>query len=427
MSRFKSPFGESIAFALPILLPTVLCAEDRVVVSFPRFGVEPTHRVVSVDAAKHEVRIESNDERFFSLVAEGPSLLVVPGRAGASPDTAVRVEVTEILDDGSARATFGAAATDVVRTGPAYFGRPFAGDLNAGPPRAAATKLVRGLPDIVRSRLEEAGPSRPEVVSAAQATATRLKSMNHLKQLGLAFHNYCDSHNAFPPAVVIGPDGKPWHSWRVLLLPYLEEGELYRAYDFSEPWNSPKNRAVAEKMPAVFADPGRPGPAGGLTGFAALVGDHTIFPADLVRMKDVDDFPACLAHGEKISFPQVTDGTSSTILFATVDPERKIPWTKPEDIVLDDTFPGVGKPGGIGAIHPVGDRKAAITVFTDGSGQVIDDRIDRDTIVALATRDGGEFVDRSLLPGTGASQPAAGVPQLRIVAADDGTLRLEID
>ena len=56
-------------------------------------------------------------------------------------------------------------------------------------------------------------------------------------------HNFHAITNHFPPAVIFGPDGKPWHSWRVLILPYLEENELYNAYDFSQPWDSPRNNA----------------------------------------------------------------------------------------------------------------------------------------------------------------------------------------
>ena len=61
--------------------------------------------------------------------------------------------------------------------------------------------------------------------------------MNNLKQIGLAFHNYADAYRSFPPAVIYGPDGKPWHSWRVLLLPFLEQQPLYEQYDFSQPWD----------------------------------------------------------------------------------------------------------------------------------------------------------------------------------------------
>ncbi len=440
LGGFVMTRSSSVAVPVPVLLvlgglvlaSATAHAEEKVLMSFPRFGIEATHRVVSVDAAAREARIAATDERFFFMVSEGPSLLVVPSAEGEDPDTAVRVEVTEIMEDGSLRATFGPGAVQVVRKGPAYLGRPFAGDLAGGPPKAAATKAVRGLPDVVRPMSSEAPVAdgdRPGVdpLQAARAAARRAQSMNNLKQLALAFHNYVDANDRFPPAAVIGPDGKPWHSWRVLLLPYLDQAGLYEQYDFSQPWDSPKNREVAEKMPALFRDPAREGPPDSFTDYAAIVGERCIFPPGLVTMENADDFPACLIRAKKIWFAGVTDGTSNTIMFATLDPSRKVPWTKPEDIVVGREFAGVGAADGIGAIHPAGDAKVGIAAFTDGSVQTLGDSTDAETILALLTRDGGEVVDRTALVTPGAPEPRNGPPTVKIVAGDDGRLRVEVE
>ena len=145
-------------------------------------------------------------------------------------------------------------------------------------------------------------------------------------------------------------------------------------------------------------------------------------------MKSADDFPACLTAGKKVGFASVTDGTSNTIAFATVDPARKIPWTKPEDVVLDDAFPGIGKPAGIGAIHPLGDARVGLAAFADGSIQTLADSLDVDTLRPFLTRAGGELVDRSLLLAPGVREVAPDTPPLmKIITNDDGTLRLEID
>jgi hypothetical protein len=100
--------------------------------------------------------------------------------------------------------------------------------------------------------------------------------MNNLKQIRLAFHNYSDSNRSFPPAVVFGPDGKPWHSWRVLLLPYLEQAEFYGQYDFSQPWDSPANAKLAARIVDVYRDPARKvdDPA---AGYVVLVGPDALF------------------------------------------------------------------------------------------------------------------------------------------------------
>jgi hypothetical protein len=75
--------------------------------------------------------------------------------------------------------------------------------------------------------------------------------------VALALHNYHDKHGRLPPAVVYGEDGKPLHSWRVLLLPFIAQGELYREFKLDEPWDSPHNLALLPRMPATFAPPFR--------------------------------------------------------------------------------------------------------------------------------------------------------------------------
>jgi hypothetical protein len=148
----------------------------------------------------------------------------------------------------------------------------------------------------------------------------------------------------------------------------------------------------------------------------------------VVRMTSAEDFPACLTAGKQISFASVTDGTSNTILYATVDRARKTPWTKPEDIVLDDAFPGIGKPEGIGAIHPVDNAHVGLVAFADGSVQTLPDTVDTETLRKLLTRAGGEVVDRSDLDGPGAGPADPDRPPLvKVIADDGGKLRLEID
>jgi hypothetical protein len=77
-----------------------------------------------------------------------------------------------------------------------------------------------------------------------------MNSSSRFGQLGVALHNYHVDQGCFPPAYVADEDGRPMHSWRVLLLPYLEEMEkrAYKKYDFTQPWNGPNNKALAESM-----------------------------------------------------------------------------------------------------------------------------------------------------------------------------------
>ena len=92
------------------------------------------------------------------------------------------------------------------------------------------------------------------------------------ERIGLALHQFQDAHNFWPPAVLVGPDGKPWHSWRVLLLPLLGHRDLFDQYDFSQPWDSAKNLRLLDKMPAVFHDPIYGDKLGHFTNYAAVLG-----------------------------------------------------------------------------------------------------------------------------------------------------------
>ncbi|MBM3956380.1 MAG: hypothetical protein FJ309_17555, partial [Planctomycetes bacterium] len=128
-------------------------ADERVVMSYPRFTPEPPHRITSVDQGRGEAVVEPlqlADGPGFLAVTEGPALLFMAAAGGDGLDHAVRVEVAEVLDGGRARVTFPRAASEWVAKGPALLGRPFAGDLAAGGPAAVPTKVIRALPDVVK-------------------------------------------------------------------------------------------------------------------------------------------------------------------------------------------------------------------------------------------------------------------------------------
>jgi WD40 repeat protein len=154
--------------------------------------------------------------------------------------------------------------------------------------------------------------------------AERAKSQNILKSIGIAMHAYHDVYGKFPPAVGYGPDGKTPHSWRVLLLPYLESETLYRQYNFREPWDSPNNRKLLAKMPAYYRHPMAAADSTDASYFV-VTGPTTVFSGK-----------------EGTPSRDLTAGTSATIL--AVEAKRAIPWTKPEDIPYDpgQPFPEFG-------------------------------------------------------------------------------------
>ncbi len=205
-------------------------------------------------------------------------------------------------------------------------------------------------------------------VSSARSAARRAQSTNNLKQIGLAFHVYHDAKNHFPAAVNRGGKNKDIpYSWRVAILPYIEQQELYNQYNFDEPWDGPNNRKLIDKMPPVYGFPGPDGPPAGKgqASYFVFTGPSTAVGA-----------------GEESGVRNITDGTSNTIL--AVEARREIPWTKPEDIPFD---PGRPLPE-IGGYIPEG----ADVLFADGSVRFIKKTINPMVFKALITRDGGEVV-----------------------------------
>ena len=95
-----------------------------------------------------------------------------------------------------------------------------------------------------------------DAVGKVREAAARMSDSNNLKQLGLAMHNYQSTYGMLPsPDRVTGPDAKPGLSWRVHLLPYIEQDNLYQQFKLDEPWDSENNKKLIEKMPKVYATP----------------------------------------------------------------------------------------------------------------------------------------------------------------------------
>lgn len=145
-----------------------------------------------------------------------------------------------------------------------------------------------------------------------------------LKQLALALHTYESAHGHFPPAAIYDAQGKPLLSWRVLILPFLEQDELYQQFHLTEAWDSPHNRPLLERMPRTFA--GCSGDrAQSTTHFQLIVGPGAAWEPG--RMMQLSDF---------------RKGTSDTILIA--EAATPVPWTKPAELEWDPkgTLPDCG-------------------------------------------------------------------------------------
>lgn len=153
-------------------------------------------------------------------------------------------------------------------------------------------------------------------VARVRGAASRVQSMNNLKQIGLAFHNHVADRKGLAPVDLTSPDGKPLLSWRVALLPYIEEDPLFKQFKLNEPWDSPNNRPLADRMPKVFQLPEQPSP--NMTHYKRFVGPGTMFPGGKQPVLFPRDFPK---------------GTSNTLLI--VEAANPSIWSKPEDILFD--------------------------------------------------------------------------------------------
>src|SRR6185295_2767398 len=109
-------------------------------------------------------------------------------------------------------------------------------------------------------------------------------AMNNLKIIGLAMHNYHDTNQRFPAAAIYDKQGKPLLSWRVAILPYLNQKQLYESFHLDEPWDSEHNRKLIPRMPAEYAAAGampppgaKPAPALGKTRYVLPTGKIALF------------------------------------------------------------------------------------------------------------------------------------------------------
>jgi len=172
--------------------------------------------------------------------------------------------------------------------------------------------------------LEQSGWQPPEEIAAVEAkektsaNAFITASTNHLKQIGLAIHNYHDAHSQFP-AYSKSDSGKPLLSWRVHLLPYLENRPLYDEFHLDEPWDSEHNKTLIASMPQLFKSPGVKSSKPGMTTYQTVMGEDMIFES----------------NGSKVTFRDVLDGTSNTGMVIDASSEFETIWTKPGDLMPD--------------------------------------------------------------------------------------------
>ena len=212
------------------------------------------------------------------------------------------------------------------------------------------------------SHAQEPG-SAVEARTRAPGAEAAQETLNNMKMILLAFHNYHDVNGHFPPLANYGADGLPKLSWRVALLPYLDQNDLYKAFRQDEPWDSPHNKALIDRMPAVFQTPDSPAPWS-QTRIRGFAGKGAMFEG--VR---------------GIGIQEITDGTSNTVFIAVArDP---VPWTQPAELPF-----AAGEPlPALDASDPQGYRLGLV----DGSVRTLQ-KGEEQTLRLAITRAGGEVL-----------------------------------
>lgn len=250
-----------------------------------------------------------------------------------------------------------------------------------------------------------------EAISFARQKAQLSASRGKLKQIGLALHNYHDKYDCFPPAYTLGPDGKPWHSWRVLLLPFLDEQKLYDRYRFDEPWDGPHNRELQALRPESYASALQQSRLKTITTYLGVVSRRTMWPAHF-----------------SVKISDVTDGTSTTVqLLQNVDSD--VVWSEPREMREKDALallpPKNPRQQSSSAVPPIP------SLFADGSVRVLSAQINRDLFFSLLTPRYAQYVVADGWPreeGATSKLPetidASHYPQTHILAVADSPVIL---
>lgn len=205
-------------------------------------------------------------------------------------------------------------------------------------------------------------------VRTVREPARRMQCGNHLKQIGLALDSYHDDFGELPPAYTVDSDGQPLHSWRTLLLPYLDRKDLYDRLDLAKPWNAPENASVFDDESWLQCPSLRD-----------LTPSQTTYLAIVTTT-------SCLRPGRSLAFAEITDEKHGTIGMIEVTAEYAVPWMEPRDadeatllaVTQNDSDPHSGV------------RHA---IKMDGAVIPLHAKMTYETVKALATAAGGETIE----------------------------------
>lgn len=200
----------------------------------------------------------------------------------------------------------------------------------------------------------------------AREPARRNDCLSHLRDIAISIQNYHDDFGHLPPAYTVDAEGNRLHSWRTLILPYMEEKALYESIDLTKPWDDPANAEAREQFMPLYVCASATRGDENITSYLAVVG------------------PDCAFSGsEPRKLSEVTDSTGKTIMVVEVHSDRAVHWMSPHDI----------SPGEVLALCP--DSKSNHpgifqAAFLDGHAKAIPLDIDPNELRGMLTIAGGE-------------------------------------
>jgi len=198
------------------------------------------------------------------------------------------------------------------------------------------------------------------------------RCLSQMRNISLALQTNATEHDGqLPPAYIADADGRPMHSWRVLLLPYLgDDGRaLYEQYNFDEPWNGPNNSKLADQIPEIYHCIDDNDNPHGCTSYVAIVGPRTLWPGPEPRALD-----------------RVPDGAVNALLIVEVH-KSGIHWMEPRDLHIGQMAMSVNPTAGQGISSP--HKGGANVMFADGHGTLLSDDIKPELLRQLIDIDDG--------------------------------------
>lgn len=207
----------------------------------------------------------------------------------------------------------------------------------------------------------------------ASAAPDQTEAENDLKQIGLALANYYSTYQQFPPAYYINEAGDATVSWRVLILPFLGEADLYQQFDLEKPWDDSIHLPLLDQMPEVFRGVAHKKNSI-FTGYAGVFGPNQAF-----QDGDLDN--------DGLRFRDFTDGLSFSFMAGAVGKQVEIPWSAPGDVMF-------GEPAELGDKRGFdGKGNSVPMLFADGSVQLLSDRTPSAMVAAYSTINGREVLE----------------------------------